>query len=290
MTFDILEPESLAHISKHWADHNPSSVWYQKMEKALLSKKPLIKSGLGVGNLKLGEIGRIDFGLTNLGNLDSSDLFGLDELILFSFYWKNRAIYQNFVDLGANIGLHTCVAGRLGYRVEAVEPDSAHFAILRANAKANRLTNLTLKNEAISSQDGEAGLVSFIRVLGNTTSSFVDGAKTSAYGKLEKLSVKARKFSDLDVKEGLVKVDIEGSEADLLCSLTPEEFSRFDFLVEIGSSENRTRIWDRIFGNNRGINFFPQKISWTPASRASDLPANYKEGSVFISTKSTMPW
>ena len=288
--FDNLEIESLDHISSRNAVHNASSVWYQATEKALKARRPLITSSLQEGFFTLGQIGRVELALTSLGNLDSSDLFGLDELILFSFYWKNRANYRNFVDLGANIGLHTAVSGKLGFEVEAVEPDGVHFEILQKNTKANRLRNVTLRNEAISSQGGAAGQVSFIRVLGNTTSSFVEGAKKSAYGDLEQSMVAARKFSELDSKDGLVKVDIEGSEADLLCSLTPEEFSRFDFLVEIGSSENRTQIWAHTSRIEPRVKFFPQKLSWEKASSESDLPSNYKEGSVFISMKDQMPW
>ena len=290
MTLDILETESLAHVSDHRADHHPSSGWYQARARSLKARKSQIRESLEEGFFNLGEVGRVNFSLTNLGNLDSSDLFGLDELILFSFYWKNRSNYRNFIDLGANIGLHTAIAGKLGYNVEAVEPDSFHFQVLQENTTANGLQNVTLRNEAISSQVGEDGHVSFIRVLGNTTSSFVNGAKDSAYGDLEQVMVRARKFSELDAKDGLVKVDIEGSEVDLLCSLTPEAFTRFDFLAEIGSSSNRTKIWDCLSGTDRKVKIFPQKLSWEQASSASDLPSSYKEGSVFITTKNRMPW
>ena len=290
MPSDILGIVSLDHISRYKAVHNSSSDWYLATEKTLMAQKPLITSSLQAGFFTLGQIGKVEFSHTSLGNLDSSDLFGLDELILFSFYWRNKATYRNFIDLGANIGLHTAIAGKLGLNVEAVEPDSFHFEVLERNIKANRLRNVKLRNEAITSHAGSAEHVSFIRVLGNTTSSFVEGAKKSAYGELEHVKVRARKFSDLDTKQGLVKVDIEGSEVDLLHSLSPEEFLRFDFLVEIGSSENRTQIWDHISGMERQVQFFPQKISWEKASSVSDLPSNYKEGSVFISMKNQMPW
>src|SRR5215831_87156 len=51
--------------------------------------------------------GNLVFPYHQMGAVDSLNLFDLDELIIFSFYWLNRQRYQRVLDIGANIGLHS---------------------------------------------------------------------------------------------------------------------------------------------------------------------------------------
>lgn len=77
-----------------------------------------------------GKFGKIQFPYFSMGAVDSTHLFGLDELILFSFYWMNRFVYSRVYDLGANIGLHSIAMSRAGYDVVSYEPDPVHFWLL----------------------------------------------------------------------------------------------------------------------------------------------------------------
>ena len=74
-----------------------------------------------------GPIGDIVFPYFKMGNRDSLDLFDMDELIIFSFYWVNRDKYRNILDIGANIGLHSLILSKCGYQVNCFEPDPVHF-------------------------------------------------------------------------------------------------------------------------------------------------------------------
>ena len=47
-----------------------------------------------------------------MGAIDSLDLFGLDEMIIFSYYYNNRNRYNKVVDVGANIGLYSIYAAK----------------------------------------------------------------------------------------------------------------------------------------------------------------------------------
>jgi len=42
--------------------------------------------------------------------------------------------------------------------------------------------------------------------------------------------------------------------------------------------------------NSLGVNLFSQKINWEKVTHLDDMPVSYNEGSLFISTKLTMPW
>src|ERR1051325_4511876 len=68
-----------------------------------------------------GRFGELCLPYYRMGAVDSLDLFGLDELIIFLFYWCNRDRYRRVVDIGANLGLHTIVMDRCGFQVTAFE-------------------------------------------------------------------------------------------------------------------------------------------------------------------------
>ena len=54
-------------------------------------------------------------------------------------------------DIGANIGLHTIVLSKLGYKVDSYEPDEKHFKLLIKNLKKNKLSiKNTIKKEFLT--------------------------------------------------------------------------------------------------------------------------------------------
>src|SRR5882724_2509552 len=126
----------------------------------------------------LGSFGEIELPYYKMGAVDSLDLFGLDELIIFSFYWANRHRYRRAADIGANLGLHSILMGKCGWQVTAYEPDPNHAALLRRNLGLNGSTTVELVEAAVSDKPGT---LEFVRVLGNTTSSHLAGAKQNAY-------------------------------------------------------------------------------------------------------------
>ena len=68
-----------------------------------------------------------------MGSINSLDLFGLDELLLLSRYWRNRERYHDAVDLGADVGLHSILLGKIGMSVTRAEPYPIHMVELRSN-------------------------------------------------------------------------------------------------------------------------------------------------------------
>jgi FkbM family methyltransferase len=191
------------------------------------------------GVLTLGELGEIKFPYFKMGNIDSIKLFGLDELILFSFYYTNRNRYKKTLDLGANIGLHTLVMKKLGYQVTSYEPDSVHLA------QIEKVMNL---ND--------------IRILGNTTGSHLLGSKNDVYGETEVINVEVDDILEVLTQGNFdfVKMDVEGHEAVLLNRITAQSIFKTDIMLEIGSEANAKEVFTILV--DKKIPAYAQKINW----------------------------
>jgi len=219
-----------------------------------------------------------------MGAIDSTHLFGLDELIILSYYTRNKHRYDKAADLGANIGLHSLCLSRLGYRVNAFEPDPDHLERMKLNFSLNGVSP-NINATAVSKEDGEA---QFSRVVGNTTGSHLSGAKQDPYGKLHKFIVPTKSFKKILADHDLLKIDVEGHEAAIISSTSPSEWMKADAIVEIGSKENADIIYNHFRGSS--INLFAQASSWSRVETLKDMPTSYKHGSLFISAKKEMPW
>jgi FkbM family methyltransferase len=231
------------------------------------------------------ELGSIVLPYEKMGAIDSIDLFGLDELLMFAFYFKNRSRYGRVADIGANLGLHSIVLAKCGMKVDAYEPDPSHHAKLLKNLELNDVTGCTVHQSAVSER---VGTMQFVRVLGNTTSSHLAGAKANPYGELERFDVAVEDIRDIAERVDLFKIDAEGHEAVLLRALSDDAWKRVDAFVEIGTPENARAVYERFADS--GIQIFAQKRGWARVSALSDVPVSYKEGGVFISAKPAMPW
>lgn len=233
----------------------------------------------------LGDFGEIELPYNKMGAVDTLDLFGLDELIIFSFYWANRHRYRRAADIGANMGLHSILMGKCGWHVSAYEPDPVHAKLLRRNLSLNSSTNVNLVEAAVSDKPGT---LEFVRVLGNTTSSHLAGAKQNAYGELERFPVRVESIANIMPTVDFVKMDAEGQEKIILLGTTAEHWQKTDMMVEVGSEENARAIFQHL--QALGIHAFAQKLGWSEVKSLGDMPASYKDGSLFITKLSTMPW
>ena len=229
--------------------------------------------------------GELIFPYHSMGAVDSLNLFDLDELIIFSFYWVNRSKYRKVLDIGANLGLHSILLSKCGYEVTCYEPDPVHFSILKQNMELNNISKVKAYNSAVSNTSKE---MEFVRVLGNTTGSHLAGAKANPYGKLERFPVKLESFKALIAKTDLVKIDAEGHEKEILLSTTLEDWEKTDALVEVENSENASAIYEHF--TQLDIQLFAQKMGWQVVRNIEDMPTGYREGSLFISKKKEMPW
>lgn len=267
-----------------WIHHARDSSVYGYLDKLV---KPAIQNLYGKNTeckAWLHLIGEFHLPYFDMGAIDSTHLFGLDELIIFSFYARNIHRYSRVADLGANIGIHSICLSKLGYKVNAFEPDPAHLTRFRHNCNLNSVSP-EINQSAVSIDDGEA---EFTRVIGNTTGSHLSGAKQEPYGKLDRFIVQTKSFGKILAEHDLLKIDVEGHEASIISSTSPSEWMRTDAILEVGSRANAEIIYNHFQGS--GINMFAQASSWLKVEKVEDMPTSYTQGSLFVSAKKEMPW
>ena len=120
-----------------------------------------------------------------------------------------------FIDVGANIGLYTCVLGRARAvrRLLAFEPDSENFARLSDHVARNGLAGaVDARPLAVGAAKGTASLIP-----GSAENSGL--AKLGDAGREHALSVELVALDDeLDVRNGVIciKIDVEGYECEVL--------------------------------------------------------------------------
>lgn len=250
---------------------NPKSLVYQNFKKILKIK---IQKNFFKRRIKFLGI-NITFPYIEMGNINSTHLFGIDELFLFKFYEKNKTKYKNVCDIGANIGLHSIILDKLGYNVTSFEPDPRHALIAKNNFKINE-SKVNLINKAVSNRSGQSV---FTRILGNTTGSFLGNKKSDAYGKLKKFKVDVEHGKKIAGKFDLYKIDAEGSEIDILRCFKKSELKKSDFVMEISTEKNASEL----FNNFKHLKIFSQKNSWKRVTKLDHLPTSHLEGSIIIS-------
>lgn len=127
----------------------------------------------------------------------------------------------SFVDVGANIGLHTVAAGMSrvseSQRFAAFEPEPRSFLLLRKNCDANGLSFVETLPAAVGSAEGTAEL--YVSTTFNQTHHGLVRHSTQVTVARCEVTTLDREFSTgprrLDTPT-LVKIDVEGTEPEVL--------------------------------------------------------------------------
>lgn len=234
---------------------------------------------------KIEPFGELVFPYHKMGAVDSLNLFDLDELIIFSFYRVNRKSYRRVLDLGANIGLHSIILSKCGFEVRAYEPDPEHFKFLQRNLALNNCSNVQAFNCAVSRK---AGVMEFVKVLGNTTGSHLAGSKLNPYGDLERFPVNVEAIEPLITWADLMKIDVEGHEKEILLATNRDHWLNTDALVEVENRRNAIALYEHFKALD--VRLFSQKTNWQLVGSLDDVPTSYREGTLFVTCRSKMPW
>ena len=273
-------------LIKNPSKHSRDSSFYKTHEQELLNM--LENSDLNSsksGHESFEPFGDLHFPYREMGAINTIHLFGLDELIIFSYYWANKSRYKNVADLGANIGLHSLIMDRCGFSINSFEPDPIHVGVFQENIVNNKSVNITINQKAISDK---SETVDFIRVLGNTTGSHLAGAKEDPYGELETFSVETCDINEVLLNNDFVKMDIEGQEATAILSTKKDTWANVEMILEVGTEKNAKIIFEYL--NEINVNMFSQKTGWNKVSDLADVPTSYKQGSLFLSVADVMSW
>lgn len=265
--------------------HAKTTPQYKLFDRVAKAEAARVFAGEETNAHLTGVLGDLKFPFHKMGNITSLNLFELDELIIFSFYWLNRSRYKKAIDLGANIGLHSIAMSRCGYEVKAFEPDPSNYKTLQRNLDLNRTKTVNAINAAVSDHDGE---MEFVRVLNNLTGNHLAGSKSNLYGDLETIKVRVEAFKPLLAWADLAKIDVEGHENTLILSTSADDWKKCDAVMEIGNAQNADVVFNHLHKN--GVGMFAQKLNWQRVEKLEHMPTSYKEGSLFVTMKSAMPW
>lgn len=271
-------------LCRNYSQHRKSSEYYRNLEQQLSLLVQNSYESNSSPETNLNEDVRFSIPFHSMGNINTKHLFGLDEVIILAFYVSNQNKYKNVLDLGANIGLHSIALAKLGFDVTCFEADPDTYKVLTKNIKDNGV-NVNAINAAASSFNGQA---EFTRVCGNMTGSHLSGAKPNPYGKLEKFQVNVVNIGELAEQYDLIKIDIEGQEADVLAAIPPKIANKIDFMMEINGEANAKRIFE--YTQQSELNIFLQNRGWGKVDCLADLPLSHRDGCVFLSRRSNMPW
>lgn len=220
---------------------------------------------------------------TQLGtSITSDNLFDPNEQMIFDFYEANRDRYKYVLDIGANIGVHSILMSRQGWRVRAFEPDPDHSLRLIENANANGV-GVDVTPAAVSDRYGWAV---FVRVLGNTTGSHLAGAKES-YGPTDRFIVEVVDCRPLFAWADFAKIDCEGHEAALVLATDATTWAHMDAMLEVGSAGNARVIYEHLM--EHGAQMWAQKVGWGRVWSMEDMPAHHSEGSLFVGRRPPFP-
>lgn len=123
---------------------------------------------------------------------------------------------DTFLDIGANIGYYTLIAARIvgpKGKVFAFEPDPTNFGLLKKNVEDNGYTNVTLVNKAVS--DRSQRLKLFLNETNRGDHRVYDSKDGRKSIPIQAIALDGY-FKKLDKKVRLIKMDIQGAEAQAL--------------------------------------------------------------------------
>jgi len=172
---------------------------YRYLREWLISKKKPSNTGLGfrfVGN-KIMSKGAFE---TNVVNLVVNE---------------SKLGARTFIDVGAHHGYFTCLAGSLGLKCFAFEPDPLNYRILKRNIHVNQFKNVLLENSGISDVTGQQDFFGF----STGVSTLEQWAGDVSRRKFQAQVVRLDEFFDIasEIQIPLIlKIDVEGHECQVV--------------------------------------------------------------------------
>ena len=163
----------------------------------------------------------------NGSNLESKELF--KEVIVDNIYDIKSTDVENktVIDIGANVGMFSIYAAELGAKkVISAEPvKSTHDELLK-NISLSGYNNFTVFKNIISDKKGDIIKMSLNTQSGHNS---IFNVK-DAYEEVETITL-ADLLSEVEGNDILLKLDCEGSEYDILGSVTENEMNRIRKVV-----------------------------------------------------------
>lgn len=152
-----------------------------------------------------------------------------------SYLVKTKNKSPVIIDAGANIGLCTIFYKYLypNSKVYCFEPDNNTFSLLQKNIKSFEFSDVCLNKKALSDKNGKTSFFSDMTGVSSETNSVFN---LSDNGQKKMVMVECVRLSDfiesLNVKIGILKLDIEGSESLVLKDMTKSLMNIGNLIIE----------------------------------------------------------
>lgn len=152
------------------------------------------------------------------------------------------------LDVGANIGNHTCFFARYFRQVIAFEPNPVAYRLLQANLALNRFKNVILRKVGLSDQTAD---LTYVQTRGNLGGSgFFEADKTrNDEQSILRVEVGDAEINKLNLSDPIkmIKVDVEGHEFPVLKGLAKtltEQKPLLMFEIHPFGADKRSAIFD----------------------------------------------
>jgi len=209
-------------------------------------------------------------------SVTSLNLFDYKELSVFAIYSLLRNKVKRFCDLGSNIGSHSVCLAALGASVRSWEPDRTVSRIQRQLFREHGL-NCTQVDAAAGVLNEDA---SFVRLEDNQTGSHLAGKKLNPYGRTTTYDVQVQDCRPEIAWADLVKMDIEGSESEILCQTPHETLSKAFIICEVTDERAAHNIYEYL--SMAPVSMYLQRSGWRSPESVQDLPSHHSHGSLLV--------
>jgi len=213
----------------------------QRMTTSLMWKKHMLSDWSNTYLFKSKIVAKTPFGFKLVSRkyianrLMLQGTFETDEMEVIKTHIQNADV---FVDVGANIGLYTCMAKSFGKHVVAIEPQPQNLECLYANLINNNWTDVEVFPIGLSHKPGILTLYG----ASGPSASLISGWAGYSHHFKKIISVNTmdalldKRFAD---KKMFIKIDVEGAEYDVLSGAlkTICRYPRPSWFIEICLSE-----------------------------------------------------
>ena len=145
-----------------------------------------------------------------------------------------------FLDIGANVGIFSLYAGKLGHNVIAVEPESLNFALLNLNISDNLLNDNVIAFPICFNDENKFDVLQLSELnwgkSGHNFKNQNEILKKSDFIKQGSFGSKIDNFiNDLNIKPKYLKIDVDGNELLVLSGMKETLKSKIchSLLIEI---------------------------------------------------------
>jgi len=253
-----------------------STGYAQRARRTELEAQEILKRGASEFTVAFG--GQVlAFPVVRFGpSVSSLNLFDYKELSILAIYVQIKGRLTRFLDLGSNIGVHSIVAAQQGAIVRSWEPDRT-VSTIQGSLFREHCMGCTQIDAAAGTATGRA---MFIHLDDNQTGSHLVGKKNKPYGPAKCFEVQVEDCrSDIDWAD-LVKMDVEGSESDILCNTSHSTLARTMIICEVTSAEHADRLFHYL--RQAPVVMFAQKLGWLTPKNLSEMPSHHSDGALLI--------